>query len=154
MHTSVRRTGVASLALAAALGTVGAAGIASPASADEQARGGGAVFVQTDDPTGNSVVAYDRGSDGTLTKAGTYATGGLGGVLDGSVVDHLASQGSLTYDHASHLLYAVNAGSNTVTVFDVRGDQLHRVQVVASGGTFPVSIAAHGHLVYVLNARN
>ena len=28
----------------------------------------------------------------------TYNTGGLGGVLTGSVVDHLASQGSLTYD--------------------------------------------------------
>jgi 6-phosphogluconolactonase (cycloisomerase 2 family) len=112
------------------------------------------VFVQSDNTAGNTVTAYRRGDDGALTEAATYATGGLGGVLAGSVVDHLASQGSLTYDHSSHLLYAVNAGSDTITVFAVRGDQLHRVQVVASGGTFPVSIAAHGHLVYVLNARN
>src|SRR4051812_17840798 len=154
MHTSVRRTGVASLALAAALGTVGAAGIASPASADEHARGGGAVFVQTDDPTRNSVVAYDRGSDGTLTKAGTYATGGLGGVLDGSVVDHLASQGSLVLDREHRTLYAVNAGSNTVSIFGVTGDRLWRRSVVPSGGSFPVSIAVHGDLVYVLNARD
>ena len=35
-----------------------------------------------------------------------YATGGLGGVLAGSVVDHTASQGSLTYDplHAQRVL--------------------------------------------------
>jgi 6-phosphogluconolactonase (cycloisomerase 2 family) len=153
MLTSVRRTGVASLALAAAIGTVGAAGIASPASAAE-AHGGRAVFVQTDDPTGNSVVAYDRASDGTLTKAGTYATGGLGGVLVGSVVDHLASQGSLVLDREHRTLYAVNAGSNTVSVFGVTGDRLWRRSVVPSGGSFPVSVAVHGDLVYVLNARD
>jgi hypothetical protein len=55
-------------------------------------------------------VAYHRASDGTLSPAGTYATGGLGGVLAGSVVDHLASQGSLSYDPWHALLYAVNAG--------------------------------------------
>jgi len=32
---------------------------------------------------------------------GTYATGGLGGQLSGSVVDHLASQGSLGYDQGA-----------------------------------------------------
>ncbi len=58
--------------------------------------GGGAnhvVFVQTDNTSGNQVVAYDRAADGALTWNHTYATGGLGGVLTGSVVDHLASQG-------------------------------------------------------------
>src|SRR3954469_18105429 len=74
------------------------------------------VFVQNDSPSGNQIVAYDRGRDGKLTQAGTYATHGLGGVLAGSVVDHLASQGSLTYDRRHGLLYAVNAGSDTVSV--------------------------------------
>jgi DNA-binding beta-propeller fold protein YncE len=60
----------------------------------------------------------------------------------------------LTYDAAQSLLYAVNAGSNTVSVFSVRGDQLSLRQVVASGGTFPVSVAVHGSLVSVLNAQN
>ncbi len=103
-----------------------------------------AVFVQTDNIAGNQVVAYHRAPDGTLTATGTYATGGLGGILAGSVVDHLASQGSLTYDQRHGLLYAVNAGSNTVSVFSVRGDRLTLIQVLASGGTFPVSIAVHG----------
>ena len=113
-----------------------------------------AVFVQTDNIAGNQVVAYHRAPDGTLTATGTYATGGLGGILAGSVVDHLASQGSLTYDQRHGLLYAVNAGSNTVSVFSVRGDRLTLIQVLASGGTFPVSIAVHGDVVYVLNAEN
>ena len=55
---------------------------------------------------------------------------------------------------AAGLLYAVNAGSNTVTVFTVHGDRLSRSQVISSGGTFPVSVAVHGALVYVLNARD
>jgi len=160
MLTSVRRTGVAGLALTAALGAVGASGTATPASADhhhavgDHHDAGRGVFVQTDDPAGNTVVAYHRASDGSLTEARTYATGGLGGVLDGSVVDHLASQGSLALDRRHHLLYAVNAGSDTITVFRVAGDRLRRRGVVASGGSFPVSIAVHHHLVYVLNARD
>jgi 6-phosphogluconolactonase (cycloisomerase 2 family) len=113
----------------------------------------GAVFVQTDNLAGNSVVAYGRESDGTLVEEGSYPTAGLGGQLEGSEVDHLASQGSLTLDAQNHLLYAVNAGSNTITVFGVDGDRLQREQVLPSGGEFPVSVTVHGNLVYVLNAR-
>lgn len=112
------------------------------------------VFVQTDNTTGNQVVAYDRAADGVLTQAGVYDTGGLGGTLAGSVVDHLASQGSLAYDPATGELYAVNAGSNTISVFAVFGDRLALRQVIDSGGAFPVSIAVRGGLVYVLNAEN
>jgi len=110
-----------------------------------------AVFAQTDNPTGNQIVAYHRNADGTLVPAGNYSTGGLGGVLNGSAVDHLASQGSLTYDPLQNLLYAVNAGSNTVSVFSVRGDQLSLRQIIPSGGSFPVSVAIRGTSVYVLN---
>jgi hypothetical protein len=113
-----------------------------------------AVFVQTDNPAGNQVVAYHRAADGTLRQAGTYPTGGVGGQLSGSVVDHLASQGSLGYDDGHALLIAVNAGSNTVSVFSASGDRLARRQVIGSGGTFPVSVAARGDLVYVVNAEN
>jgi 6-phosphogluconolactonase (cycloisomerase 2 family) len=148
------------LGLAATVVAVGAVGFASTAGAAGRAcppghgNGPAAVFVQTDNTAGNQVVAYSRATDGVLTPAGTYNTGGLGGVLAGSVVDHLASEGSLTYDQQNDLLYAVNAGSNTVSVFAVHGDQLALRQVVSSGGTFPVSVAVHGNLVYVLNAED
>ncbi len=111
------------------------------------------VFVQTDNAAGNQVVAYDRAVDGRLSLANAYGTGGLGGALNGSVVDHLGSQGSLAYDQSNALLYAVNAGSNTVSVFSARGDRLTLHQVVSSGGSFPVSVSVHDHLVYVLNAE-
>lgn len=114
----------------------------------------GSVFVQNDAVGGNAIVAYNRSDSGGLVQAGTYPTGGKGGVLSGSAVDHLASEGSLTYDKSARLLYAVNAGSNTVTSFAVNGDHLTRRQVLTSGGQFPVSIAVHGNLVYVLNARD
>jgi DNA-binding beta-propeller fold protein YncE len=132
--------------------------LATPSSASTAAPAFGAggashaVFVQTDNTSGNQVVAYHRAADGTLSPAGTYATGGLGGVLAGSVVDHLASQGSLSYDPWHALLYAVNAGSDTVSVFAVNGDRLVLRQVLNSGGSFPVSVATRGDLVYVLNA--
>jgi len=129
------------------------AGPASAATADRDAHEH-AVFVEANDPSGNTIAVYDRNADGTLTAAGRYETGGLGGVLTGSVVDHLASQGAVTYDGERRLLYAVNAGSNTVTVFAVHGDRLQRLQVVGTGGAFPVSVTVHHGVVYVLNARN
>jgi 6-phosphogluconolactonase (cycloisomerase 2 family) len=102
---------------------------------------------------GNKVVAYDRADDGTLSLAGTYDTGGVGATLAGSVVDRTASQGALAIDAERGVLYAVNAGSDTVSVFSVRGSALHLRQIVPSGGSFPSSIAVHGNLVEVLNSR-
>jgi 6-phosphogluconolactonase (cycloisomerase 2 family) len=111
------------------------------------------VFVQTNQPTGNSIVVYDRAADGGLTRAGSHATGGDGGVAaPGSESDHLASQGSLVYDAAAHLLFAVNAGSDSLSAFSVHGDRLQLDAVVPSGGQFPASIAVHGNLLYVLNS--
>lgn len=112
------------------------------------------VFAQTENPAGNQVVAYDQAPNGTLSLAGTYDTGGLGGMVGGGGSDHLASQGSLTYDALTGDLYAVNAGSNSVSVFSVRGDHLSLQQVVSSGGVFPVSVTAHGPFVYVLNGMD
>lgn len=123
---------------------------------DERGGGGnhhdseGAVFVQTNKAEGNTIKVYDRDEDGRLSKAGEYETGGLGGFTIGAPVDALASQGSLIYHKG--LLFAVNAGSNTVTVFGVDGTKLHKLQVIWSGGLLPVSVAARGDLVYVLNA--
>ena len=140
---------------AASLGVL-AGFVALALAANGEASTGGAaaaVFVQTNEPTGNNVVVYDRASDGQLTRAGTYATGGNGGVAaPGTESDHLGSQGSLVYDAADRLLIAVNAGSDSVSTLSVHGDRLHLESVVPSGGQFPASVAVDGKLVYVLNA--
>ena len=117
------------LAVAAGLVTAGpvllaTSAAAAPAGASHAAsddrRGDHAVFVLTDDPAGNGVIAFSRSGDGSLVRRTTYATGGPGARLDGAVVDPLAPQAALTYDREHGLLYAVNAGSDTVTVFAVR----------------------------------
>jgi hypothetical protein len=113
----------------------------------------GAVFVQTNELTGNRIIVLDRAHDGQLSEAASYPTGGNGGAaLPGTESDRLASQGSLVYDGKHRLLLAVNAGSDSVSVLSVRGDQLALQDVVSSGGQFPASIAVHDKLVYVLNA--
>ena len=161
MPKAKRLAVAAGVTLAATLALAPAASAAARTTTATDAMGAGcgcshgghdAVFVQTDNPLGNQIVAYRRAEDGTLSWDGIYNTGGLGGVLSGSVVDHLASQGSLTYDPRHALLYAVNAGSDTVSVFSVDGRRLILRQVVHSGGHFPVSVAAHDDIVYVLNA--
>lgn len=145
----------------ASLGVVAALAVATPTAASAHGNGrsddghgtGDLVFVQTAEASGNTVVELERTRGGGLVQRGEFPTGGVGGTLDGAVADQLASQGSLTYDERSRLLYAVNAGSDTITVFAVQGDRLVRKQVIGSGGQFPVSVAARDGLVYVLNAR-
>ena len=61
--------------------------VASNLSQSAQTVGG--VFVSTNGLNGNAVVAFARAADGTLTPAGTFATGGTG---IGGVGDPLASQ--------------------------------------------------------------
>lgn len=110
----------------------------------------GAVFVQTNKAEGNTIKVYDRDEDGRLSPRGEFETGGLGGFTVGAPGDALASQGSLRYHDG--LLFAVNAGSNTVTVFRVDGTKLYRLQVIWSHGLLPVSLDVRDDLVYVLNA--
>jgi 6-phosphogluconolactonase (cycloisomerase 2 family) len=144
-------------ALSAMLAVLAAALVGAQAAAADESHGVGhhksVVFVQTNELGGNRIAVFDRAADGTLTPAGTYATGGNGGAaLPGTESDHLASQGSLRYDPQHDILIAVNAGSDTVSAFRVRGDRLQLESVVPSGGQFPASVAIHDELVYVLNS--
>ena len=100
MKSTARIAGIGGLALAAAALAVPASASASvthaaPARSSAASSSGavaGQVFVQTDGLGGNRIVAYDRGATGGLTQAGVYATGGVGGQLTGSMVDHTASE--------------------------------------------------------------
>ena len=110
------------------------------------------VFVQTDNPDGNQVIVLAQHHDGRLSEDAAVSTGGLGGIAAGSAADHLASQGSLTYDAEHQLLFAVNAGSGTISVLSVQQRRVRLDQVLSSGGEFPNSIAVHGNLVYIVNS--
>jgi 6-phosphogluconolactonase (cycloisomerase 2 family) len=147
----------------AALGALALLGTTTAAAAQGTPQGGQgsvgqppAVFVQTDNPAGNQVIAFAEQPDGQLSQQEVVSTGGVGGVEDGLAQagggGGLASQSSLTYDPARHLLFAVNAGSDTISVLSVDGDSVRLDQVLRSGGEFPNSIAVHDNVVYVANA--
>lgn len=112
------------------------------------ARHGGAVFTQTNDASCNHVVAFERDPDGALTPAGEYATGGLGSS------NGLGSQGAVALSTDQRYLFAVNAGSNEISTFRVRGASLTLLDHTSSLGTRPVSVTEHGGVVYVLNTDN
>ena len=107
-----------------------------------------AVFVMTNNADSNQVIAFQRDPNGTLGNPHSYATDGRG---SGGTVDPLASQGSLTLSADQAWLFAVNAGSGTVSVFHVNGAQLELTDRVATEGSEPNSVAQFGSLVYVLN---
>jgi 6-phosphogluconolactonase (cycloisomerase 2 family) len=111
-----------------------------------------ALFIETDSLTGNSILSYLRGSDGTISLAGSFATGGSGGAGANSSAAPLGSQGGLALVENGQELIATNAGSDTVSVFEVSGTHLKLVQQIPSGGQFPNSVASHGDFVAVLNA--
>ena len=106
----------------------------------------GAVFVNGNSAA-NRVWMYTRDTNGQLSLVRAFPTQGAGSG------GGLASQGSVALGNNNRFLYAVNAGSNEITAFQVRPNGLAFVGKVSSGGTFPNSIAVSGKLLYVLNAR-
>ena len=71
----------------------------------------------------NSIVAYAQAGDGTLTRIGSYLTGGNGGDFDGGEgLDPLISAYAITKTNDNRFVLAVNAGSNTVTSMAVNAD--------------------------------
>jgi 6-phosphogluconolactonase (cycloisomerase 2 family) len=111
----------------------------------------GALYVMSNQQTGNSVTVFSRAADGSLTQGGTYPTGGLGTGSLADPNDPLTSQGSLLLSKDHRFLFAVNAGSNEISVLEIDGDRLIAVDRVASGGTRPVSVTVRDNLLYVLN---
>lgn len=125
---------------------IACAGLAAQGGA-HAADGAGAVYSITNSPTNNEVLIYTRDGNGSLHSAGVVATGGTG------TGTGLGSQNALTMSDDQRWLFVVNAGSNSLSVFYVGAHgSLTPVQVIASGGSMPTSVAYRNGLVYVLNA--
>lgn len=120
-------------------------GSGQSAEARETRQGPGAVYTLSNAVAGNQVLEFRRAADGTLSYTGTVASGGTG------TGANLASQGAvvLSDDHA--WLFAVNAGSNSISSFSVHPGGLVLADTASSGGMTPVSLTVRGHLLYVLN---
>jgi 6-phosphogluconolactonase len=138
------------------LGAIAAAAVSVPASAAALTQTSpvvGHVYVNDNTAGTNTIGAFDRHADGTLTpEAGSPFSAGGAGTGAG-----LASQGALQLSPDGRFLIAADAGSNQISVLRIRGNgSLRLVQdgVVSSGGVLPVSVAIHGDLVYVANSGN
>src|SRR3954465_12416238 len=86
--------------------------LAGPAAAGAMADPG-SLYTQTNDPAGNVVQRFDRDSSGELTPAGSFATGGAGLASLGG------HQGAVELSDDESTVYAVNAGSNSVSALRV-----------------------------------
>jgi len=108
--------------------------------------GPGAVYTMTNAVNGNEVLAFSRSADGSLAPDGTFATGGSG------TGGGLGNQRGLILSPDNRLLFAVNAGSDTISVFKVTPKSLMLIDTIGSGGVLPISLALYKNLLYVLNA--
>jgi 6-phosphogluconolactonase (cycloisomerase 2 family) len=125
----------------------------------DEASSTGRVYIMPNRADGNTIMAFSRGADGSLTFFEEVSTGGLGsgpGELPspfpvGPGPNPLTSQDDLIITEDGQFLVAVNAGSNDVSVFAVTDRGLLLTDRVPTRGIFPVSIAAHNGLIYVLN---
>jgi 6-phosphogluconolactonase len=158
------------VALVALLAAAVAAAVAVPAFAAGQGQGQGKgqggqskvvghVYSITNNTSKNSVLVFDRLSNGTLKFHGSYATGGKGGTdpEHGCTAQcpFIDAQGEVILGPGGHYVFAVNPGSNTVSSLAVTASGgLKLVDQKSSGGKHPVSVTAHGSLLYALNTHS
>jgi 6-phosphogluconolactonase len=120
--------------------------LATESSADAAGMATGTVYVLTNQVDGNEVAIFNRSADGSLSAPTMAATGGLGTGMG------LGSQGAVVLSENGRWLFAVNAGSDEISVFAVHSGGLTLTDKVASGGLRPTSVTNDKDLVYVLNA--
>jgi len=113
----------------------------------------GHVYVDDNTAGVNTVGAFDRHADGSLTPTpgSPFAAGGAGTGAG------LASQGAIQISSDGRFVVAVDAGSNQISVLRISRDgslELVRDGVVSSGGILPDSVTIHDDLVYVANSGN
>ena len=107
-------------------------------------------------PGGNSILAFRRDSQGTLTPlpGSPFRTGGTG-VVDLSLkLGPFDSDQNVITNPEHTLLFAVNSGSNSIAVFHIKSDgSLIGVEgsPFASGGINPVSVGLSNNILVVVN---
>lgn len=116
----------------------------------------GVVYVESNTPT-NQILAFRRDDRGYLTplSGSPFNTGGSGvHPIDPSVLGPFDSDQNLIANPDRTRLFAVNSGSDTVAVFDIRPDgNLVAVEEspFPSGGANPVSLGLAGDILVVVN---
>ena len=95
------------------LGAVAIAAFAFSMPASARVGGPGHVYTMNNAATGNQVLVFQRGAQGSLTLAQTVDTHGNGNGAG------LGSQGAVTLSQDGEWLFVVNAGSGTLSTLHV-----------------------------------
>ncbi len=113
----------------------------------------GAVYAMTNEADGNQIMVYKRAADGTLTPGKSFATGGRGsGTFENSANGLiLGEQSPNNLNGSLQYLFATNAGSNSISVLQVKSSGLTLVDVEPSNGDHPISVTVRNNTLYVLN---
>src|SRR5829696_7853236 len=106
----------------------------------------GRIYTETNALDGNEIRSFVRLENGSLSTTAPVPTGGRGTGAG------LGSQGSVTLSKDGHWLFAVDAGSDDIAVFQVVDGNLTLTDRHRTNGTMPISVTVSGSLVYVLNA--
>lgn len=146
MRRSTLALSAAALALAACTDAAPPTGPDGSAALLRDPDAAGAVYTLSNAANGNELLVFARAADGSLSPAGAVPTGGLGTGAG------LGSQGAVVASDDGRLLFAVDAGSDEISVFALRPQGPALVDRVASGGDRPISLTVHHRLLYVLNA--
>jgi len=126
-------------------------GLSPAAALADDSEAAGHVYVLNNNVFGaNSITSFARAGDGSLAQAGVTDIGGQGSVA--AFAD--GTQGSLIRTPDGRRLFAVDAGSDQISVVNVTESGLLPVGVFPSGGSGPVSLTYDKGLLYVLNAAN
>ncbi len=104
------------------------------------------VYTLTNDAGANEVLAFKVNHTGEIGDSVSFATGGTG------TGQGLGNQGALALSPNGRFLFAVNAGSNDLSVFRLAGDKLKLSDRQPDAGVTPVSVAAGHDWVYVVNS--
>lgn len=107
----------------------------------------GYLYTQTNATGNNQVMIFRHTWTGALTYVGAVSTGGSGNGKS------LSSQGALAIDRQQNRLFAVNAGSNSLSMFsiDPSNGNLTLLDNEPLQAVTPVSVTVNGNYVYVVN---
>jgi 6-phosphogluconolactonase len=142
MHRSGRLIGLAG-AIAAIVTTLSVSSVAAAGPATV-----GHVYVNNNSAGTNTVAAFDRHADGSLTPidGSPFRAGGAG------TGTPFGSAGGLQRSADGRYLLATDPASNQISILRIKPNGgLQLAEVDSSHGTTPTSIAVHGSLVYVAN---
>ncbi|HKG90496.1 MAG TPA: beta-propeller fold lactonase family protein [Gemmatimonadaceae bacterium] len=116
------------------------------------------LYVQSNVPAANmnSVLAYRRAADGSLTplSGSPFLTGGAGVGNPMQILGPQDVDQNMVVDRGRRLLFVVNGGSNTIAVMRINSDgSLAPVagSPFSSGGIDPSSVGIAGDRLYVVN---